>query len=498
MKTILAVILLVALSVASWSFTGKVVDGRGRPVAKATVSLWMFWTGPRTFHADKYGELLYSRNTASDGTVYITICKIVGPDGKPVPDATVTLPWYNNSPIRFLTDAKGKFSFQPLGYWDGINRVTDRTGAPVPHAHIIRTEAGQDWKNENETDDKGEYRVPEWQPETGQKREFGVNVIADGYTYASVSVDADKTQQAVIKLSPERIFSARIVDEAGAPVRGARVVLDDANGKMKDGRGFSPPGFDIPAVRVISGKDGKFELRHLPDDNIMKSADITLTVGAPGRAQIVRRSYRMADLRKSGVIMLPRSATVQGVVRPPAGGKLVNDLILQMRLKEDGAPSVDSDRSATVGADGRYRFDNLPPGEAEIVLWTTHRRTLGWTLPAVEHLRITAGEVKDLDMVGSTGAVISGTVRDKATGKPMSSTALTIEDASNPKGNWWLTERDGTYSLRVAPGKVRVYVSFVFVGDKQVYLDPKDGVSAEVADGDNKTGMDLTASIPSP
>ena len=492
MRAFWAILAVVALSAPAWGFTGKVVDSKGRPVAKAKVGIWTFWTSGRAYHADRNGEFVAYRNIASDGKVYGTNHKVVDADGKPVPNAIAIVPWSNDGPFRSVTDRKGQFTFEVPGYWDRVYRVTDSAGAPVPRAKVIR-----DSMSEIVTDDKGEYPLEGLGRDTADGKEGSVNVLADGYTYASVSLpDAEKVRGITIKLRPERIFKAKIVDENGAPLRGARVIVEETSGKMKDGGGFYFSGFSLPAVWITSGKDGYFELRHLPDPAAVKSAQMALTIDAPGRARIERRTYQLAELRKSGKITLPRACVVQGTLRPSAGGKLLDDLLLKIRLVEDGPPVYESERYAGIDKDGKYRFDNLPPGEATIIMSTSHRRTIGWTLPAAQQLRIAPGEVKTLDLAGATGAVISGIVRDKATGNPLGSAALTYEDAANPKGNWWVTEDDGTYSIRVAPGKVTVYVNFIWAGDKQIDFDRKDGISLEVADGQDKSGVDLSVSLP--
>lgn len=494
-KRALIVLFILTMVVPCWGLTGKVVDNKGRPVAKARVGIWTFWTSGRTYHADNYGGFIFSRNISPDGTVYLTSYKILEANGKPVPKATVILPWSNDAPIALVTDRNGEFRFDVPDKWDGVIRVVDSAGAPVPRAKLVRS-----WMtsrpDETVTDDKGEYRPEYWQPDTKAELECNVNVLADGYSYWSRYVHPERERRIVIKLQPERIFRARIVGDDGSPMRGARIITEDATGKMKNGEEFNFAGFDMPLVRTVSGKDGSFQLHHLPDITTAKSALITLTINAPGRARIERRAYELAKLAESGKITLPRACSVQGTVRPPDGKKLLDDLLLTMKLTEDGPPKYESERSAGIDREGKFKFDSLPPGEATIVLWTQHRRTLGWTLPAVQHLRIAPGEAKTLELAGADGAVISGIVRDKTTGNPIPGAALTIEDAGNPKGNWWVTEKDGTYALRVAPGKVTVYVNFIWAGDKQVKYDRKDGVTVEVTDGQDKTGQDLSIALP--
>jgi hypothetical protein len=495
-KRALLVLIILTVVVPCWALTGKVVDNKGRPVAKASVGIWTFWTSGKTYHADNYGGFIFSRNISPDGTVYLTSYRILGADGKPVPKATVVLPWSNDAPIRLVTDRNGGFRFDIPGKWDGVIRVMDSAGAPIPRAKLVRSWMAHSRPDETVTDDKGEYRIEGWQPDAKNEKECNVNVLADGYAYWSRYVHPERERRVVIKLQPERLFRARIVGDDGAPLGGARVITEDATGKMKNGDEFSFAGFDMPVVRTISGKDGSFELHHLPNITSAKSALITLTIDAPGRARIERRAYDVAKLAKSGKITLPRACSVQGTVRPPDGKKLLDDLLLTMKLTEDGPPTYESERSVGIDKEGRFKFDNLPPGEATIVLWTQHRRTIGWSLPAVQPLRITPGEVKNLELAGATGAVISGIVRDKTTGNPIPGAALTVEDPGNPRGNWWVTEKDGTYSIRVAPGKVTVYVDFIWAGDKQVKYDRKEGITVEVADGQDKTGQDLSIALP--
>ena len=84
MRRVLVVLTAIALSAPAWGITGKVVDSNGRPVAKAKVGFWTFWTSGRAYHADRNGEFVAYRNIASDGTVYGTNHKVVDADGKRV------------------------------------------------------------------------------------------------------------------------------------------------------------------------------------------------------------------------------------------------------------------------------------------------------------------------------------------------------------------------------------------------------------------------------
>lgn len=501
MRRLLAVLAILAMGASAWGVTGAVVDSKGRPVAGAKLAIWTFWTFDRTFHADSKGEFVYIKSSDWDGTVSVQTYTIVDAGGKPVPKATVTMPWYNEVPLTFHTNKLGQFDYPFPADTKGKLRILDSKGAPVPHAKAISR--GRFSDNEATiTDENGEFSYPALQKiKKNIKRELRVHATAAGYAYGASYFTQGQPGPLVIKLWPEQVLKAKIVGEDGAPLRGASVCLNDLNGQ-KAINGFDSAGYDIMPVPIITAKDGSFSLHHLPSPAVAKSADVRLTIFAAGRCHI-ERVFDLAELRKSGKIVLPRMCALQGTIKPPVSGPLPDSLTLVMKLREKYGPSTPSEHYAYADKSGKFKFDKLPPGTAMIRLLAPRRHDLGWVLPAVRDIRIAPGEVKNYSFVGTTGALISGTVRDKATGNPISTAVLNLQDATNPDGETLMsdetiTDKDGNYSARVAAGKASVHLQFYFVNNKTVrYLDKDQPVVSIVAsDGENKSGLDLTVSPP--
>lgn len=495
MNRVLAILAVMALCAPAWGITGKVVDNKGKPVAKARVNIWIFWMTDRTYRADGKGEFIHSKLVFMDGTVHPSKYRIVDAAGKPVPKAIVTLPWGGPvEPTTLFTNQKGEFTYQPPGDSKGVIRVLNSAGKPVPRAKAIFT-----WsvgKDETVMDDKGEYyegitTFPR------DKSELMADVVADGYTYASTYFSPDPEKRPVIRVWPDRVVKTRVVDEKGAPLQGVKVARSNATAEMKSGVGYVSYILEPIPGGIITRKDGSFELHHLPGADVAKSAFVSLEMDAPGRAKI-KRTYQLAELRKSGKIVLPREAILRGTLLVPNGKTIPDDTLLLMSLTEDSYSVWPPNHSVKLGKDGMFRFSKLPPGKATIEFWTSHKRTMGWTMPAVQNLRIVPGRVTNLELTGTIGAVISGTVRDEATGNPIPSTVLSVKHAGNPNGEPIWADTEGKYSVRVAPGKVTVYLGFTFVIVKGRVHSNKDlpVMSLEAVDGQDKAGVDLSVVPP--
>ncbi len=91
------------------------------------------------------------------------------------------------------------------------------------------------------------------------------------------------------------------------------------------------------------------------------------------------------------------------------------------------------------------------------------------------------------DLVLTPGGIITGTVTDKATGRPIMGATVMSYGPHSPESSAAVisaqTDRSGTYRLRVAPGRSRVYVSDTFT--QQSGADPNRYL--EVAEGQTKT-----------
>jgi hypothetical protein len=502
-KLLVIAIVLVAVSalpLSAVTLKGKVVDNKGKPVAGARVILSVDFATDRSFRADETGEFVLFTGRNLDGTVFGYTSKVIGSDGKPAPRATMIAPdGPNQPPSVSVTNAVGTFIYDVPEESKNVYRVLDAAGAPMPHAKVWLSSMKSTRKSEMVMDDKGEYSLKKGQePVTRQKKQVFVRVVAAGYTYATEYFTATD-KQIMVRLQPDRPLKARVVGEDGSPLQGAKVTLLYASAGDEFGRAFSfGPESDRSPVAVTTGKDGAFTLCHLPGGRNARSAQVTLRLDGRGRSRI-ERIYRVEGLAKSGKIVLPRECIVQGTLYPPGKvGALPERLLLRMTLKENGALDQPSYHDADIGKDGKFRFDKLPPGKALIILWAYRTRPLNWVMPAVQNLVISPSEVKNLELVGTTGALISGVVRDKTTGNPIPRAFLNVQHPGNPQGENALTDKDGKFTIRVAPGKVSMYVESIFNGDKPVRYEENDRsvVTVEVADGQDKSGVDLSVGPP--
>lgn len=496
MRRLLAIFGLMAIGVSAWGVTGTVVDNKGKPVAGAKIAIWTFWTFDRTFHTDSKGAFVYMKSSDWDGKVAVQTYKILDANGKPVPNATVIMPWYNQVPLTYRTNKRGQFDYPLPGDTKGTMRILDSAGVRVPRAKAVPS-SGLGGPGETTTDANGEYSYPALQKRKVTKRELRVFASASGFAFGGTYFVAGQAKPLVIKLWPEQALKTTIVGENGAPVPGASVCLDELNsGKIAAGD-FDAAGYDIMPTPIITPKDGVVALHHLPGGDIAKSANVRLTLFAPGRCKI-ERIYDLAELRKSGKIVLPRTCTLQGTIHPPGELSLPDNASVCMRLREDYGPPESSEHWVEVDKNGQFAFDKLPPGTATIRLVMSRKRDPGWVLPAVQSLKIQSGQAQKLDLTGTVGAVISGSVRDAATGAPIAIAMLDLQHAGNPDGETSMrddaiTDEAGNYTARVASGKVDIYMAFCFVNHRRVSYKAKDRprISVQLAEGETKTGLDF-------
>ncbi len=91
------------------------------------------------------------------------------------------------------------------------------------------------------------------------------------------------------------------------------------------------------------------------------------------------------------------------------------------------------------------------------------------------------------DLVLTPGGIVTGLVTDKATGRPIAGATVMGYGAQSPQSTRGTTvtqtDSTGTYRLRVAPGKSRVYISDML----NTQPGSGDGHYLEVAEGETKT-----------
>lgn len=183
-------------------------------------------------------------------------------------------------------------------------------------------------------------------------REFSLEVDADGYesTVSDTRPVKDGTQVFEFRLQRGGLASGRVVDASGRPVAGAVVGLNGLGFSfiVRDNHTFS--GNDAP--QAITDAEGLFSLHLKPN------AESLSVVHEAGFAQTP-----IAQARRATIALQPWGA-IEGVVltagQPTAGQRV----FLQAWLPESDADlwPVSLDTTVTSDAQGRFRFDHVPPG----------------------------------------------------------------------------------------------------------------------------------------
>lgn len=497
----LSILLMVTLAICvpASAITGKVVDDKGKPVAGAKVFVDCSYTAEQVFHADEKGEFVYFRHANPDGMTTTVTIKVVDSKGNPVPGAQAAMfkridPFMDSDvPDVTQTDASGSFVYQTPEPFKGVIRVRDSGGASVARAKLISTQINPARTSETDLDEKGEFAFPSGEVNPSESTIVSLRVVADGLTFGEGSFDRTKPKPVTITLWPEQLVKLKVVGEDGQPLSGISVYYT-AGFSLKSG---ARRRVWASSPTITSDTDGGFELRHIPSKEIAGEIGVSLTLDGPGRAR-TEKHFENVDLQKVGNIVLPREVVIKGVVYPPGKtGSLPPGLRVTLTVPDEHTRAL-AHATAEVATDGSFKFDKLPAGTVDVRLSSRRVKSpLEWTVPAVRNLRLTSGDVKNLELVGVTGSLISGVVTDKTTGNPIRA-GLSVMHEGNPEGDGVRTDKDGKFSTRVAAGNVTVRADMIMVGDQTIDYDQKDrpSISVQVTDGQDKSGVDMAISPP--
>ncbi len=386
--------------------------------------------------------------------------KVIDPDGKPVPNARVWAVAMDEArgmrpmvPGRFnqaITDEQG--AFRLAGVSPGATELHAMAQGWQPaELSNLEVPAGRDLKGVEVVLQPGatvEGRIlsPAGQPvpgagvsvlKTGEAamiRFFRPDATADGEGWYlmegvapgphSVAAEHPSYRRAVrdldVKMGENTLdltleggaeVSGRVVDDAGAPVAGARILL------LEGGRSWNLP-------EGASGADGAFEIAGVPDGDYRLSAD------KEGFAR-----DREGDLVKVA------GAPVAGLeVRLSRGGSIVGQ-ISGLDLADLARVRVAADvmgRFGEVTPEGGYRIDHLEPGE-----WTITASVPGTPLHAEGRATLEPGASETrLDLEFGGGLTLSG--RLVRNGAPVRGQSLTLQGNASEM-RWGETDHDGRF-----------------------------------------------------
>ncbi len=305
---------------------------------------------------------------------------VKGPDGKPLPGATV-----------FIYTAHPRSG----------------TSTTCPSCYL-------DCRKRAETNRQGEFAIPSVDPALL----FRVGAIAEGYQ-SSFQDNVDPGAgpitialggQAPLPENPRRILRARLLDADGAPVFGALVeaVGCESRGKAPGGwqDTFGPIGVD-PA---ITGSSGTLNLA-VPHEVDSLFLSVEARGLAPKVFARVPTGGQVNDLR------LGPGRAIKG--RIVHDGQPVNGAVVGAAQVSRSAESFVGERTTESDADGRFLLLNLPPDETLVVYGKVESLAKRGALAEREAPGAAEGRVLDLGEIAlEPGVSLAGQVV-LADGKPV-------------------------------------------------------------------------------
>lgn len=373
-------------------------------------------------------------------------------------------------------------------------RVLGPDGAPVADAKLFISsfnDAAETWfECIGSSDHAGVFRIR--LPKRKQEDWFyvaSIAVVAKGYGCGFGIPSAPLGPEGfVIRLTRDAKVEGRVVDDTGRPVAGAKAWVVSVNADPK--KEFTeaelrewPHGIFSGANERLHGalgaaatdKDGRFEIPSVGENRV-----VTVRIEGPG----IATTECLAATKAMKPVVIPRREGRRGItvygspythVASPGGsveGRVVG---------EDGTPLAGSTVvawldgpwwtfRAETSQDGRFRLSGLPTRTTAHLVAVPVERDFIRTVRSVELGDPGKSIVQDLRC--EKGVVVTGVIRERNSGKPVSGTILLAspirpgDSADLAESYWYLPEsygraaEDGAYRIVAPPG--RVYLSFMF------------------------------------
>lgn len=367
-----------------------------------------------------------------------------------------------------------------------IGQVLDPRGEPAPDAkvlvqHYVATSQNPIVTDRPVCDEAGRFSLD---LKIGFP-EHPIEVVAlkPGYAMAWVSVTGERDHDVTLRLGANPLScTGTVADPDGHPLAGAEVsvwVLRRGEGEGTHWMAFSPFDDDFPPATTDA--QGHFDLRGFPPD-----VHVSLTAVAEGRERGTTEDPVPAGA--TGIkFALDLGANISGRVT------LNGEPVSRVRVDCDGQAPGHAGGIARSQADGTYRLDHLSPDTYTVALF----RAEDIVAPPLTGISVKPGEeYTRADLAVTPGALISGTVTEAGTGKPVRDVNIEAWAMEYPYFTYGaapqiITDENGGYTIRVIPGKTRVRCLHSSNPDLPSDMaQPRERV-VEVAEGDRLTGVDF-------
>jgi len=304
--------------------------------------------------------------------------------------------------------------------------------------------------------------------------ELAVGACAEGFGigWVSLTEPPGEVEPIEVVLTPEATATGLVVDPEGEPIAGALVRLRDLD------LGLSFRACPVP-LEMVTAADGTFVLRGVPATDDLAS----LVVEKPGHitARLDPTPGRyLSDLR----VRLQPGCTISGRVTSETG-PVENVRLTATRESRWVEPGM-----ALTDEAGNWVIDTVPPGTYTVRVLAR----LDCVSEPLTGIRVRPGApVEGLEVALLQGGVVSGTIRDAATGAPAQGALVrgrrADEDHQYVSGAGAVSDRDGRYSLRLPPGAYEVTANQWRGGSSYAVAEPSP---VQVERGAQIAAIDLT------
>ena len=314
--------------------------------------------------------------------------------------------------------------------------VKDVSLQPINNIEILAKPLG--YKTGNVNDPEGYYRT--FSDQNGYFKIAGLNL--GKYLLVFISKRHASKEKQIELLGNEKELN--VILEEGKDING--IVVTQIGTDYKPVSNVNLSLLIFPKIQKYldtkSNKDGRFLFKNVPD-----ILPLTIKVVSPYH-KIVRE--RVTDYNKTIKIILPKSATLGGIVTYENGDVSEGMEVLLQNASIDPS-SKDSIKLKTItNEQGEYFFQNAPSGRLHVIVKGEGAKLNGG------YIQIRDGEHARFDIKLSSGFTISGEVLDYE-GKKVRGAELLFFGKVGKIGNV-ITNSKGSYELLdIAPGVYSVF-----------------------------------------
>lgn len=436
---------------------GQVIDEAEQPVGGARVAIDA--NPPMTAVTEKDGSFVFEGLIARDYELEATAGDRYGGPVR----------------LRLVADAEPVILRMRKGGAVEVSVTAAGTGAPIAGAEI-ELRSTLTWSAKTGADGVATLRGvgPVWAPLVARASGFAPHAML-----VSTRGDPAHPERVAITLGRGAAIAGRVIDEAGQPVAGARVVAASASEPF--------PVTDPRRDGVVSGADGAFTIRAVAAGTYRIAATHAAHAPATSQPFLVDGVHP----REGVELVMSDGAVVRGVVRDAGGAPVA---AADVRVMVAGNVEWRAARNAFTGDDGRFTIAGLPRRAADAVAW--HPKGAS----AITRLDLLATREHEVTLTLDVTGAIDGVVVDSA-GEPIGDAQVVAipewSGGTADRAAWLVrgiqetvTDQGGAFHFSGVPdGAYRVRAARLATSEAALWLG--DSVAA-------KPGDSVTIVIPAP